>query len=334
MALDEPHSEMRFMPPAEAAYLSVIAERFGIPVAELSVSPLAGGLASNFILVARDQRYFVKVDTRPSRTFINDEQRMIARANEKGVRVCPLNIISVQMLGATLSVRPWIDGIELSNYDAANIREPRSFIYELGQLLRRIHGLEPCSGLEYHYACFYNGNSNVWSELDGLTSSQAFIAAKKELNVARDALRGFSKEALSSSVGAVHGDFKPANLLVVDETVVVLDWEKSTLGSQMVDLGFSAFHLFTWLAARNLSVKLVDHFLEGYNAEDCTVDRDQFLDSTTFAAAAATLYDALLEKRARELSAVDAERRTKYFWQECLPNYRYFLSSRRSLSVE
>ncbi len=146
------------------------------------------------------------------------------------------------IIGTKFYIMEWIDGRLLTEplLPSLSPAERKSIYLDLARVLAKLHGVNPAAvGLsEFGRPGNYFGRQvSRWSK--------QYVASKTEQLDAMDELMAWLPENLpaDSEPVIVHGDYRLGNTLIhptEPRIVAVLDWELSTLGDGLADLGYIA----------------------------------------------------------------------------------------------
>jgi aminoglycoside phosphotransferase (APT) family kinase protein len=147
-----------------------------------------------------------------------------------------------QVIGAPFLVMEWVDGVvRRSPEDFAGMRAElaRESSREVARTLAAVHAIDiPRHGLEQHG----RGAGYLTRQLDRWQRQWDSSAGREVPAVEELARRLRERCPVRSEVTLVHGDFRYDNLIFAGESspalAAVVDWELSTLGDPLADLGF------------------------------------------------------------------------------------------------
>jgi len=144
------------------------------------------------------------------------------------------------VIGTKFYVMEWVDGRVFAETRLPSLTptERRAIYLDLARVLAQLHSVDPAAvglGEFGRPGNYYERQINRWSK--------QYLASKTEEIEAMDRLMAWLPDnipAQNSSV-IVHGDYRLGNTLIhpsEPRIVAVLDWELSTLGDGLADLGY------------------------------------------------------------------------------------------------
>jgi 5-methylthioribose kinase len=83
------------------------------------------------------------------------------------------------------------------------------------------------------------------SYFESLRLEPYYLYAAEKIPAASDFLTALARETLTRKVSLVHGDFSPKNILIYNETLILLDYEVVHFGDPAFDLGFVLAHFLS-----------------------------------------------------------------------------------------
>ncbi|WP_181779452.1 phosphotransferase family protein [Pseudonocardia pini] len=149
----------------------------------------------------------------------------------------------LEVTGAEFTVMDFVDGRVLASVDDALELSPRARARageHMVEVLAALHSLDPDErGIPGSRRGFVERQLARWHDQVRATGVEG-----AELALFDDVHAVLAKHVPTESRGIVHGDYRPGNLsFAPDGTVVaVFDWELSTTGDPMADLGYLVSH--------------------------------------------------------------------------------------------
>lgn len=234
----------RFDEAALAAYLSRHQAGF---VGPMSVRQFDGGQSNpTYLIEAQSGRYVLRKqppgELLPSAHQVDREYLVAAALEGTGVPVAPMRCLctDASVIGSSFYVMDYVPGriFEDASLPGLQPAERRALYLDLVRVLGELHRLDPDAiGLGD-----YGRAGNYFSRQISRWSRQYEASATEEID-AMSRLMRWLPEHVPHSTGRsiVHGDFRVGNCMVDPATsrvAAVLDWELSTLGDPLADLGF------------------------------------------------------------------------------------------------
>ena len=237
-------SAHRFDEEALARYLSSHVDGFSGP---LKVEQFEGGQSNpTFRLEAGGVRYVLRKQPPgkllPSAHQVDREHRVMQALEPTDVPVPHMFALceDPDVIGTKFYVMEWVDGRVFAETRLPDqTPEARRAIYlDMARVLARLHAVEPAQvGLAE-----FGRPGNYYERQIGRWSKQ-YVASKTEEIEAMDRLMQWLPDNIpeQKKTVVVHGDFRLGNMLIhptEPRIVAVLDWELSTLGDGLADLGY------------------------------------------------------------------------------------------------
>lgn len=215
---------------------------------EVVVEPLTGG-ASNLTFLVHDDRHQWVLRRPPLGPVLATASDMVREHTvQRAVATTAVPVPGVvawcdddSVIGAPFYVMDWLDGAVYSDADSASHlteTQARDASYELVDVLARLHAIDPTAiGLSElgRPSGFLERQLRRWSTQWERSSERELSAVDKTLARLADKLPAHRRPAI------VHGDYSFNNAMYANEEptriVAVLDWELSTLGDPLTDLG-------------------------------------------------------------------------------------------------
>lgn len=234
----------RFDEEALARYLSSHVEGFTGP---LKVEQFEGGQSNpTFRLEAGGVRYVLRKQPPgkllPSAHQVDREYRVMNALEQTDVPVPRMVALceDPEVIGTKFYVMEWVDGRVFAETRLPDqTPEARRAIYlDMARVLARLHSVDPAEvGLAE-----FGRPGNYYERQIGRWSKQ-YLASKTEEIEAMDRLMDWLPKNIpeQKKTVIVHGDFRLGNMLIhptEPRIVAVLDWELSTLGDGLADLGY------------------------------------------------------------------------------------------------
>lgn len=234
----------RFDEEALARYLAAHVEGFTGP---LKVEQFEGGQSNpTFRLEAGGVRYVMRKQPPgkllPSAHQVDREHRVMKALEQTDVPVPHMFALceDPEVIGTKFYVMEWVDGRVFAETRLPDqTPEARRAIYlDMARVLARLHAVDPAAvGLAE-----FGRPGNYYERQIGRWSKQ-YVASKTEEIPAMDRLMAWLPDNIpeQKKTVVVHGDFRLGNMLIhptEPRIVAVLDWELSTLGDGLADLGY------------------------------------------------------------------------------------------------
>lgn len=289
-----------------------------------------GIAARNFHIVCMDgTTRVVRYDTRRTAADIREDRMLGTLAVRNGINAPTGNWLIHELGNATVVIRQHLAGTTLAELPPGTWPDA----HRLGQVLRSIHELpQPLIARKFFYAPLLDMLDRQWQTIRDAVASIAETAELAAL--LRYALQQFDHAAeietlRLSPIGLIHGDFTPANILIHEHGLTVLDWEKSCIGPVCADIAQSLYYCVT--AHSSKIGTFATSFLEGYGKPDW-YKPDVIKTWMTLHPAFILLTDAantFLNQRL-PLPARNPHREA-YFRDVSVPRYRAYLTHQRDL---
>lgn len=234
----------RFDEGALAAYLREHVDGFE---GDLRVRQFEGGQSNpTFQLAAGGRRYVLRKqppgELLPSAHQVDREHRVMAALADTPVPVPTMHCLCEDpaVLGTKFYVMEMIEGrlFTETRIPSEQPADRRAIYLDLARVLAELHKVDPiAAGLES-----FGRPGNYYERQVGRWSKQ-YQASKTEQIDAMDVLMDWLPKNLPADTDPVivHGDYRLGNTLIAPkapEIVAVLDWELSTLGDGLADLGY------------------------------------------------------------------------------------------------
>lgn len=233
-----------FDEPALTRYMDAHVPGFRGP---LEVQQFEGGQSNpTFQLITSDQKYVLRKqppgELLPSAHQVDREYRVMHALYETDVPVPKMFALceDPSIIGTKFYIMEMIEGrlFTESSLPTLTKSERRAIYLDLARVMANLHAVDPISvGLETfgRPGNYYERQISRWSK--------QYIASKTEELPAMDNLMAWLPENIPSAANSVivHGDYRLGNVLldpVEPKIVAVLDWELSTLGDGLADLGY------------------------------------------------------------------------------------------------
>jgi len=269
----------RFDESALAAYLERAVDDFGGP---LRIRQFEGGQSNpTYLLETPTERYVLR--KQPPGELLRsahqvDREFRVMRALA-GTEVPVPRMLSlcedVSIIGTKFYVMEYVEGRFFSDALCPSLsRNERSAVYaDLANVLAALHRVDPAAiGLET-----FGRPGNYYARQISRWSKQ-YLASKTEEVAAMDRLMEWLPANIpeTDETVVVHGDYRPGNVLIhpsEPRIAAVLDWELSTLGHPLADLGYVCmdFHSegrasvpLASPEARELGVPSEEDFIDAY----------------------------------------------------------------------
>lgn len=234
----------QFDEPALHAYLQTNVRGYQ---GELSVKQFEGGQSNpTYLLEAGQTRYVLRKqppgELLPSAHQVDREYRVMAALAGTDVPVPEMFCLCEDpaVIGTKFYVMEWIDGrlFTETRIPSCSAADRRAIYLDLARVLAALHQVDPIAvGLET-----FGRPGNYYERQIGRWSKQYVASATEQID-AMDNLMKWLPENIPDSAGGVivHGDYRLGNVLIhptEPRIVAVLDWELSTLGHGLADLGY------------------------------------------------------------------------------------------------
>lgn len=234
----------RFDEAALTRYLEANVEGFEGP---LEVEQFEGGQSNpTFRLKAGGRHYVMRKQPPgkllPSAHQVDREYRVMKALQDTDVPVPRMYALceDPDVIGTKFYVMEWVDGRVFVETRLPSLqREERRSIYlNLAQVLAKLHNVDP----EAVGLAEFGRPGNYYERQIGRWSKQ-YVASKTDEIEAMEKLMEWLPKNIPEQKKTViiHGDFRLGNMLIhPDEPriIAVLDWELSTLGDGLADLGY------------------------------------------------------------------------------------------------
>lgn len=213
----------------------------------LSVRQFEGGQSNpTFLLEDANRRYVLRKqppgELLPSAHQVDREFRVMAALGDSDVPVPTMYALceDTTIIGTKFYIMEWIDGRLFTEPRLPSLSpDERGAIYlDLARVLAALHNVDPiAAGLET-----FGRPGNYFGRQVSRWSKQ-YVASKTVQLDAMDELMAWLPENLPADCApvVVHGDYRLGNTLIhptEPRVVAVLDWELSTLGDGLADLGY------------------------------------------------------------------------------------------------
>ncbi len=234
----------RFDEQALARYLTEHIDGFAEPV---RVEQFEGGQSNpTFRLTAGGRRYVMRKqppgELLPSAHQVDREYRVMKALQDTDVPVPKMYVScdDTAVIGTKFYVMEWVDGrVFTETRLPSESKAARRAIYlDLARVLAKLHNVDPNAvGL-----VTFGKPGNYYERQIGRWSKQ-YLASKTEQIDAMDKLMAWLPDNIPDQrrTVVVHGDYRLGNTLIhptEPRIVAVLDWELSTLGDGLADLGY------------------------------------------------------------------------------------------------
>jgi aminoglycoside phosphotransferase (APT) family kinase protein len=234
----------RFDTDALARYLRESVPAFGD---DLVIEQFDGGQSNpTFRLTAGGKRYVLRKqppgELLPSAHQVDREHRVMHALAGSGVPVPRMIALceDSSIIGTKFYVMEWVEGRVFTETRLPTLTpgERREIYLDLARVLARLHSVSPAAiGLED-----FGRPGNYYERQIGRWSKQ-YLASRTEQIDAMDHLIEWLPRNIPAPGPSVvvHGDYRLGNVLIHPQEpriVAVLDWELSTLGDGLADLGY------------------------------------------------------------------------------------------------
>ncbi|MEQ8859844.1 MAG: phosphotransferase [Pseudomonadales bacterium] len=234
----------RFDEPALARYLAAHIDGFAGP---MTVEQFEGGQSNpTFRLEAGGRRYVMRKqppgELLPSAHQVDREFRVMKALQNSDVPVPKMHVAcdDKDVIGTKFYVMEWVDGRVFAETRLPDQSpEARRAIYlDLARVLAKLHSVDP----EAVGLADFGRPGNYYERQIGRWSKQ-YLASKTEQIDAMDQLMEWFPDNIPEQTRTVvvHGDYRLGNTIIhptQPRIVAVLDWELSTLGDGLADLGY------------------------------------------------------------------------------------------------
>jgi len=246
----------RFDEKALCAYLETYLEGFRGP---LAVEQFEGGQSNpTFLLNADGTQYVLRKKPPgkllPSAHQVEREYRVMKALEKTDVPVPGMLVLCTDetVIGTPFFVMQYVPGRVLGDLTLPDTApdERRAVYFDMIRVLAALHAVDYVGlGLED-----YGKPGNYFSRQIGRWSKQ-YVAAKTDAIESMERLMQYLPENVPEDDTSciVHGDFRMENMLfhpTEPKVVALLDWELSTLGHPLGDLGYSCMPYHAGLAGR------------------------------------------------------------------------------------
>ncbi|MEQ8487025.1 MAG: phosphotransferase [Pseudomonadales bacterium] len=213
----------------------------------MTIEQFEGGQSNpTFRLQAGGRRYVMRKqppgELLPSAHQVDREYRVMKALEHTPVPVPRMYALCEDsaVIGTKFYVMEWVDGRVFAETRLPSLgREERRAIYlDLARVLAELHKVDPAAvGLET-----FGRPGNYYERQIGRWSKQ-YLASKTEEIEAMDRLMAWLPDNIPEQGKSVvvHGDYRLGNALIhptEPRIAAVLDWELSTLGDGLADLGY------------------------------------------------------------------------------------------------
>ena len=234
----------RFDEAALDAYLHAHVEDYSGP---LTVKQFEGGQSNpTFQLVTPNRTYVMRKqppgELLPSAHQVDREYRVMHAIWETDVPVPKMNCLceDTDVIGTKFYVMEMVDGrlFTETRLPSLNRAERRAIYLDLARVMALLHTVD----VEALGLSSFGRPGNYYERQIGRWSKQ-YEASKTEQIDAMDTLMAWLPDNIpaDTSTVVVHGDYRLGNVLIhptEPRIVAVLDWELSTLGDPLADLGY------------------------------------------------------------------------------------------------
>jgi len=225
-------------------YMNEHVEGFAGP---LSVRQFEGGQSNpTFQLITPQRRYVLRKqppgELLPSAHQVDREYRVMHALHGTGVPVPKMYCLceNSEIIGTKFYVMEMVEGRLFTETALPSLSpsERKAIYLDLARVMAELHKVDPATvGLSE-----FGRPGNYYERQIGRWSKQ-YVASKTEQIDAMDALMEWLPNNLPSETSTVivHGDYRLGNVLLhptEPHIVAVLDWELSTLGDPLADLGY------------------------------------------------------------------------------------------------
>ena len=211
-----------------------------------------------FLLSTEDKQYVLRKKPPgkllPSAHMVEREYRIMKSLEKSDVPVPGMHLLceDENIIGTPFFVMEYVQGLVVEDITLPGMtpRERRAVYFDMVRVLAALHAVDYVAlGLEN-----YGKPGNYFSRQIGRWSKQ-YVAAKTDEIASMERLM----EYLPANVPAdetsciVHGDYRMGNMLLhptEPRVVALLDWELSTLGHPLGDLGYSCMFYHSGIAGR------------------------------------------------------------------------------------
>ncbi len=234
----------RFDEDALAHYLETHIDGFEGPV---KVEQFEGGQSNPTFRLEVGGRHYVMRKQPPGKLLpsahqVDREYRVMKALESTDVPVPRMYALceDTEVIGTKFYVMEWVDGRLFTQTRLPELEpaERRSIYLDLARVLATLHNVDPeAVGLGE-----FGRPGNYYERQIGRWSKQ-YVASKTEEIEAMEKLMAWLPENIpeQKKTVVVHGDFRLGNMLMhptEPRIIAVLDWELSTLGDGLADLGY------------------------------------------------------------------------------------------------
>ncbi|MEZ5559798.1 MAG: phosphotransferase [Pseudomonadales bacterium] len=213
----------------------------------LAIEQFEGGQSNpTFRLSAGGARYVLRKqppgELLPSAHQVDREYRVMRALDHSEVPVPKMHCLCEDptVIGTKFYVMEWVDGRLFTETRLPTLTpaERRAIYLDLARVLAKLHSVDPQAvglGEFGRPGNYYQRQINRWTK--------QYLASKTEDLPAMDRLMAWLPENIPEAGPPVivHGDYRLGNVLIhptEPRIVAVLDWELSTLGDGLADLGY------------------------------------------------------------------------------------------------
>lgn len=234
----------RFDEPALHAFMQNEVEGY---TGELKVSQFEGGQSNpTFLLEAGNTRYVLRKqppgELLPSAHQVDREYRVMKALGNTPVPVPKMYALceDTSIIGTKFYIMEMVEGRLFTETALPNLpkADQKAIYLDLARVLAELHKVDPiAAGLET-----FGRPGNYYERQIGRWTKQ-YQASKTEQIDAMDRLMAWLPDNIPSETQTViaHGDYRVGNVLIhptEPKIVAVLDWELSTLGDGLADVGY------------------------------------------------------------------------------------------------
>lgn len=231
----------------ERALADYLAATVPACAAGITLEQFEGGQSNpTFRMTAGDRRYVLRKqppgELLPSAHQVDREYRVMKALADSGVPVPRMVALCEDptVIGTRFYVMEWVEGRVFTETRLPSLTPPerRAIYLDLARVLARLHSVDPAAvGLGDF------GRPGNYYERQIARWSKQYQASKTEQIDAMDRLMTWLPENIPAQGRSVivHGDYRLGNTLIhpsEPRIVAVLDWELSTLGDGLADLGY------------------------------------------------------------------------------------------------
>jgi Ser/Thr protein kinase RdoA (MazF antagonist) len=251
----------------------------------------------------------------------HNEEQCISSLN--AVRVpTPKPLSNLRLIdGYYFSSRPYLPGVTL----LASPTDIDQHIVSIGTLLGRIHQCSFVPHNQHFYDFAFAENCEKLTLIEASRNAHPKSIDHDVMSIAFERLKQQPRDSATPLVAFVHNDFKPANLLISENILYVLDFDKACGGNADFDLGLALFHLGH--ENSNLLTNRMDNFLSGYyQMRMQPIAMAKLLTWIGHAGAAFLLWDyAIAHQEWRKGASWGSTWRQQYFINYCYPMFCHWL---------